>query len=203
MQTYFLKHYNSNKKKHLFELFHRARHDIFVEGVGRPDLTSVHKFEYDIWDTALFNPVSVLQIDETGRATAVARLVSSMSLTMLEANHQEFMWRMHDKRDDLWEIQRLGVCPNLSPQAMERNILNLLAEITFWCLENAIRDVMLLTYSGIAEKRLDEMQLMGPERNLVGAPHVALIGQLKRQSAVEWKQRADALSKQDISKNVA
>ncbi|MDJ0920905.1 MAG: hypothetical protein QNI84_07240 [Henriciella sp.] len=176
------------------KLFHQLRHEIFIGSVERPDLTSVGKLEYDIWDTPLFDSVRFLLLDDDNRPIGVARLVPSEQLTMLEANHQEFMWKMHDKRPDLWEIQRLGIVQDLDPITMERAILFLLVEISTWCLENDITKVMLLTYSGIANKRLETMTRMGPELPLVGAPHVALVGTLDPHVIEEWAQRYRSLT---------
>ncbi|MEM9937995.1 MAG: hypothetical protein AAFZ91_15235 [Pseudomonadota bacterium] len=194
MQTLIITPQNIQSERDSLQLFHKLRHQIFIGSVERPDLTSVGKFEYDIWDTPLFDSVRFLLLDDDEHPIGVARLVPSEQLTMLEANHQEFMWKMHDKRPDLWEIQRLGIVQDLDPIAMERAILFLLIEISTWCLENGINDVMLLTYSGIARKRLETMRPMGPELPLVGAPHVALIGTLNTQTIEEWTRRYRSLT---------
>lgn len=174
--------------------FHSLRHEIFIRSVKRTDLNSLNKFEYDAWDTPLFRPVRFLLVNSSEKPIGVARLVSSEEVTMLETNFRDSMYEMHERRPDLWEIQRLGIIPALSRSERELAVLTLLIGIAEWCMSNEIRDVMLHTYSGIAHKRLSDMTVLGPEHEWSGAPHVSLQGTLKRKTISEWKERCKALA---------
>ena len=178
----------------LMQKVHKLRHDIFIQAVGREDLSHWNKFEFDVWDTGLFGSVHVLLEDDHGVPIGVARLVLSEQTTMLEANHPEFLNVPHDKSPDLWEIQRLGVRLDMDPIKIERAILFLLSKISLWFLARGVTRVMLLTYTGIAKKRLEKMQAMGGEHMLVGAPHVALQGDLDRDEIRLWLERYRALT---------
>jgi N-acyl-L-homoserine lactone synthetase len=174
--------------------FHRLRHEIFIRSVKRTDLNSLNKFEYDAWDTPLFKPVRFLLVDPNENPIGVARLVSSEEVTMLETTFRDSMHEMHERRPDLWEIQRLGILPTLSRSERELAVLTLLIDIAEWCMSNEIKDVMLHTYSGIAHKRLSDMKVLGPEHNWSGAPHVSLQGTLQIKTINEWKARCQALA---------
>ncbi|MEO0551389.1 MAG: hypothetical protein AAFZ91_15845, partial [Pseudomonadota bacterium] len=154
MRTTFILPENTHAQSDLMQKVHKLRHDIFIQTVGREDLSHWNKFEFDVWDTGLFGSVYVLLEDEYGVPIGVARLVSSEETTMLEANHPEFLNMPHDKLPDLWEIQRLGVRLDMDPIKIERAILFLLSKISLWFLARGITRVMLLTYTGIAKKRL-------------------------------------------------
>ncbi len=184
----------AQSKTDFIRSFHELRHDIFVRSVGRTDLNSLNKFEYDAWDTPLFKPVRVLLVDSNEKPIGVARLVSSEEVTMLETNFRDSMYEMHGRRPDLWEIQRLGISPHLSRSERERAVLTLLIGVAEWCMSNGVKDVMLHTYSGIARKRLADMTVLGPEHEWSGAPHVSLQGTLKLKTINEWKERCRALA---------
>lgn len=194
----------AQSKTDFIRCFHELRHDIFIRSVGRTDLNSLNKFEYDAWDTPLFKPVRVLLVDSNETPIGVARLVSSEEVTMLETTFRDTLHEMHERRPDLWEIQRLGITPNLSRIERERAILTLLIGIADWCMSNGVRDVMLHTYSGIAHKRLTDMTVLGPEHEWSGAPHVSLQGTLKLKTINEWKERCRALASHErVSQSAA
>ncbi|MCF6329507.1 MAG: hypothetical protein L3J02_06880 [Henriciella sp.] len=181
-----------NRELPLLRKFHQFRHKVFVETLKRTDLHTTHKFEYDIWDTPLFQPVRFL-LTWDGEAIGAARMVSSEHLTMFEAKYDEFLFKPHDKRADLWEIQRLGVRLDMSPRETERAILELMIGIHEWSKLNGIKDVMLMTFTGIAEKRLEDMTPIGRPKMHMGAEYIALQCELDPVILQTQRERRDAL----------
>ncbi len=181
-----------NQQLPLLRQFHRFRHKIFVETLKRTDLHTVRKFEYDIWDTPLFQPVRFL-LTKDGEAIGAARMISSEHLTMFEAKYDEFLFKPHEKRADLWEIQRLGVRLDMHPRETERAILELLIGIHEWSNQNGVKDVMLMTFTGIAAKRLEDMIPIGEPKMHMGAEYIALQCELDPVALQTQRERRDAL----------
>lgn len=194
MKTTFLPLRDAHSQKEMMKKIHRLRHDIFIQKAGREDLRHWNKLEYDVWDTGLFDAVYVLLEDDQGEPIGVARLISTQEITLMEAKYFEFLDRPHDKSPDFWEIQRLGVRFDMDPIKIERAILFLLSEIALWLLTHNVVRVMLITYTGIADKRLQKMERMGPELTRAGAPLVALQGYLDRGEIDLWMARYHALT---------
>ncbi len=182
-----------NRQLSLLRKFHQFRHKIFVETLKRTDLHTICKHEYDIWDTPLFQPVRFL-LTRDGEAIGAARMVSSEHLTMFEAKYDEFLFKPHDKRADLWEIQRLGVRLDMHPRETERAILELMIGIHEWSKLNGINDVMLMTFTGIADKRLEGMTPIGQPRMHMGAEYIALQCELDPVTLRTQRERRDALT---------
>jgi len=175
--------------------FHALRHDIFVKGLGRSDLPTMNKFEFDYWDTALVSPVRFL-LKDNEVPIGVARMVSSLETTMFEAKYPDYLFHPHPKRADLWEIQRLGIRLDLPKEKLEPAILKLLIDIVEWSLAHDIKSVMLMTVVGIAKKRLTEMTPIGPEKVYHGAPHVALAGVLSKEIQNQWRSKLKNIENQ-------
>jgi len=176
----------------LLRQFHEFRHKIFVETLKRTDLHTIGKFEYDIWDTPLFRPVRFL-LTKDGEAIGAARMISSEYLTMFEAKYDEFLFKPHDKRTELWEIQRLGVRLDMHPRETERAILELLIGINEWSMANDVKEVMLMTFTGIAAKRLEDMIPIGDPKMHMGAEYIALQAELDPVALQVLRERRDAL----------
>ena len=193
MKVHVLTPSNVNENLGLLEQFHRLRYDIFVRDLQRNDLVSTSDMEHDVWDTPLFKPVRFLLTEDDGYPIGAARMVSSLATTMFEANYSDYLFKPHEKRSDLWEIQRLGIRLNLDARQMEAAILELLIAIHEWSNANGVRDVMLLTFTGIAKKRLETMHAIGPPKLHIGFDHVALQGRLDPLVLQEWKSRRNAL----------
>lgn len=193
MKVHVLTPDNVNQNLGLLEQFHKLRYDIFVRDLRRNDLVSTSDMEHDVWDTPLFQPVRFLLTEDDGYPIGAARMVSSLATTMFEAKYSDYLFEPHDKRADLWEIQRLGIRLDLGGIRMEAAILELLIAIHEWSRENGVLDVMLLTFTGIAKKRLETMHAIGPPKMHIGFDHIALQGRLDPLVLQEWKSRRDAL----------
>jgi len=188
METHIITPADYIEKADLLEQYHKLRHDIFVSlsGLGRQDLYSAAGQETDIWDLPHFNPAHFLVTHE-GQPIAVARMTSAARPTMMHVLYDRFVDGEVPQRADLWEVQRVGV--DLTQPALLREIalLNILIAMHKYAERVGGRDLMLLTFEGIASKRLGDMTPMGPVDTHIGFPHVALIGDLKAETVPEWR----------------
>lgn len=178
MRTLIISPEDAYRKSDLVREFHLARYAIFVEALKRHDLTSTARMEYDLWDTPAFRAIRFLTVDDQDRPIGVARMICSIERTMFEENFPNYLWSPHEKRLDLWEIQRVGIRLDLGRDDRERAILSLLISMEEWGLQNGVREVMLLTFKKIYEKRLSEMTPIGPVKSLWGQDYIALTGEI-------------------------
>ena len=153
------------------EACHRLRHDIFVSlaGLGRKDLYAAAGQETDIWDLPHFNPAHFL-VEHQGAPIAVSRMTSAARPTMMEVLYDRFVDGPVPRRKDVWEIQRVGVDLTQTAELREMALLHILIAMHNFAESAGARQLMLLTFEGIAQKRLEQMEPMGPVGTHIGFP---------------------------------
>jgi N-acyl-L-homoserine lactone synthetase len=95
---------------------------------------------------------------------------------MMDVLYPQFVDGDIPKDQNIWEVQRLGVAPDLPPLFREIALSNVLIAMERFSFKRRIHQLMLLTFVGIAKKRLTDMAPMGPVGQHLGFPHIAVIG---------------------------
>jgi len=204
METHIITPADYAEKSEQLEAYHRLRHDIFVSlsGLGREDLYAAAGQETDIWDLPHFNPAHFLVTHE-GQPIAVSRMTSAARPTMMHVLYDRFVDGEVPQRADLWEVQRVGVDLSQPAHLREMALLHILIAMNEFAEKVGATELMLLTFEGIAKKRLDNMTPMGPVDTHIGFPHVALIGELIPEIVDEWRADLEIIAARNTKEEAA